>query len=168
MLTGVASFVQHPGRKPLYAAHGLWIATVIIMIVHFWWFEFGLSRIQPWHFELFVFVLCYAFLFYLMAMLLIPADIDEYESYGDYFVSRRRWFFGLLALTIPVDIIDTMAKGPSYFGSLGIEYPLRLVSLGLVCAIGAWTSNRRVQVAIVALYLAYYLSWILRWYRVLE
>src|SRR5205085_4978186 len=116
-------------------------------------------------FELFAFVLGYAFLFCLLATMLIPNDIDDYEGYGDYFISRRRWFFGLLALTIPVDLVDTFAKGPSYVASLGMEYPARLVALGLLCAICIWTRNRRVQTALAALYLIYYLSWILRWYR---
>ena len=168
ILAGVASFAQHPGHKKLFAAHLIWIAVILVSAVHFWWFEYGLVRIRPWHFELFVFVLFYAFLFYLMATLLIPDRIDEYQSYEDYFMSRRRWFFGLFAATAPVELIDTLAKGATYYQSLGAEYPLRLAAVILVSAIGAWTRDRRVQIALAALYLAYLLSWILRLYRVLE
>jgi hypothetical protein len=168
MLAGIGSFVQHPGHKKLYGAHLIWIATVLIMAIHFWWFEFGLIRIEPWHFELFVFVLFYAFLFYLMASLLLPDKIDEYASYEDYFLSRRRWFFGLLALTAPVDFIDTLAKGPAYYRSLGEEYPFRLIGLVLLCALGTWVEDRRAHIAFAALYLAYFVSWILRSYRILE
>jgi hypothetical protein len=168
MLAGLTTFVQHPGRKPLDSAHLIWIATIIVMAVHFWWWEFALIRIQPWHFELFAFVLAYAFLFCLLAAMLVPNDIAGYESYGDYFISRRRWFFGLLALTIPVDLIDTFAKGPSYLASLGMEYPFRLIGLGLLCVICVWTKDRRIHTALAAIYLLYYLSWILRWYRILE
>jgi len=168
MLAGVARFAQHPKQKPLYVARLLWIAVVIVMSVHYWWFEFGLIRISPWTFELFVFVLSYAFLLYLMASLLIPEEMGEYQSYGDYFISRRRWFFALLALSVPVDFIDTAAKGPAYLHSLGTEYPIRLAATFALCAAGAWTKNRRVQVALAALYLLYLVSWILRVYRVLE
>src|SRR4051794_3564377 len=168
MLSGVAKFIAHPGQKPLHATHLLWLATVIVMAIHFWWFEFGLIRISPWTFELYVFVLGYAFLFYLMATLLIPDEIDEYQSYGDYFISRRRWFFGLLAVTVPVDLLDTLAKGPAYFRSYGPEYPVRLVLLLIVCAAGAWVKDRRIQIWLAALYLAYFVSWILRSYRILE
>ena len=119
ILAGIASFAQHPEHKKLYAPHLMWVAVVLISAIHFWWVEYGLVRIHPWHFELFVFVLFYAFLFYLMATLLIPDNIDEYENYEDYFLSRRRWFFGLLATTAPVDFIDTLAKGPAYVQSLG-------------------------------------------------
>jgi hypothetical protein len=168
ILAGVGKFVQHPGGKPLYATHLIWVATVLLSAIHFWWFEFGLIRIHPWHFELFVFVLVYAFLFYLLATLLIPDEINEYASYEDYFLSRRGWFFGLLAASVPVDFIDTLAKGPAYFRSLGPEYGVRLIGLLVVCAIGAWTKNKRVQLVLAAGYLLYFLSWILRLYRVLE
>jgi hypothetical protein len=168
MLAGVAKFAQHPGGKPLYAAHLLWVAVVMVMAIHFWWFEFGLIRIQPWPFELFVFVLFYASLFYLMATLLIPDEIGEYADYADYFISRRRWFFGLLALTAPVDLIDTLAKGPAYYHSLGPEYPFRLVGLVVLCAVAVWVKDRRIHIALAAFYLVYFVSWILRSYRVLE
>ncbi len=168
MLAGVGNFVVHPGQKKLYAAHLVWVVTVIIMAIHFWWFEFGLIRIQPWRFELFVFVLSYAFLFYLLATLLLPDKIDEYPNYEDYFLSRRRWFFGLLALSAPIDFIDTLAKGPAYYRSYGPEYPIRLIALVLLCGLCAWIKDRRAHMLIAALYLSYFISWILRSYRILE
>jgi len=168
MLAGVASWVQHPAHKKLYATHLIWVAVVLLSAVHFWWFELELARIQPWPFELFVFVLLYAFLFYLMATLLIPDNVDEYASYEDYFISRRRWFFGLLAATVPIDLIDTLTKGGAYFRSLGMEYPVRLAAVVVLCGIAAWTRNRRFHFAFAALYLLYLIAWILRLYRVLD
>jgi hypothetical protein len=103
-----------------------------------------------------------------MATLLLPDNIDDYESYGDYFISRRRWFFGLMAITVPVDLIDTLTKGPEYYRSYGPEYPVRLIGLLMLCAMGAWTRDRRAQTWMAALYLAYFVSWILRSYRILE
>jgi hypothetical protein len=167
ILSGVAAIVQHPGHKKLYAPHLLWVAVVVVAMIHFWWFEYGLVRISPWRFQLFVFVLFYAFTFFLLANVLMPLEMSEYPNYEAYFTSRRRWFFGLLAATVPIDFIDTVAKGWPYFRNLGPEYPFRLGLLLAVCAIGAWTSNRRVQVAIAAIYLAYYVSWILRVYDVI-
>ena len=168
MLAGIGRFIQHPSHKPLYAAHLLWVGVIILSIIHFWWFELGLSRIQPWPFELFVFVLFYAFLFYLMATLLIPDEITEYAGYEEYFISRRTWFFGLLAATVPVDFIDTLVKGPAYFQSLGLEYPVRLIVVLILSGIAAWTKNRRFQLAFAAIYLLYLVGWILRLYRVLD
>lgn len=167
ILSGVSRIVQHPGHKRLHAAHLLWVGVVLVSAIHFWWWEFGLIRIQPWRFELFLFVLFYAFLFFLLASLLFPDSMEEYASYEDYFLSRRRWFFGLLAATVPVDLIDTIAKGRAHFESLGTEYPLRLAVVLMLCAVAAWTANRRFHLAFAALYLAYLLSWIFRQYRLL-
>lgn len=168
MLAGVGRFMQHPGHKPLYLTHLLWVAVVILSSIHFWWFEMELGRIQPLPFELFVFVLLYAFLFYLMATLLVPDNIDEYAGYEDYFISRRRWFFGLLAATVPVDLIDTLVKGPAYFRSLSIEYPIRLAVVLVLSGVAASTRNRNFQLAFALLYLLYLVAWILRLYRVLD
>ena len=168
MLAGVASFAQHPKHKPLYSAHLIWIAVVILLAVNFWWAEYALVRIQPWHFELFIFVLGYAFIFYLMATMLIPDEIDEYADYTEYFISRRRWFFALLALIAPVDFIDTAAKGPAYLHSLGAEYPFWLGAIVLVSAIGAWSKDRRVHIVLAGSFLVVLAAWILEMYRVLE
>ena len=75
MLAGVGRFIQHPGHKPLYLTHLIWVAVIILSVIHFWWFEMELGRITPLPFELFVFVLFYAFLFYLMATVLMPDEI---------------------------------------------------------------------------------------------
>jgi len=168
VLSGLAKFIQHPGHKRLYLTHLLWLAIVLLSAIHFWWFELGLARVQPWPFELFVFVLLYAFLFFLIATLLIPDDIEEYAGWEDYYFSRRRWFFGMLAATVPVDLIDTLVKGPAYFQSLGVEYPIRLVVVLVLCAIAAWTRNKCFHLAFAIAYLLYLISWILRLYRVLD
>jgi len=168
VLTGLARFMQHPKQRPLYFTHLLWLGVVLLSAIHFWWFELGLARIKPWPFELFLFVILYAFLFYLMATLLIPDDLEEYSSWEAYYFSRRRWFFGLLAATVPVDLIDTLAKGPAYYHSLGLEYPIRLGLVLALCGTAIWTRNRTFHLAFAALYLLYLIAWILRLYRVLD
>jgi MFS family permease len=168
LLSGLGRFLEHKRQKPLYLTHLLWVAIVLLSTIHFWWFELGLASIHPIPFELFVFVCSYAFIYYLLATLLIPDNIDEYSGYEDYFLSRRRWFFGLFALTMPVDLIDTLVKGQTYYHALGIEYPIRLAVVTVLSLIAAWTRNRKFQLAFAALYLVYLTTWILRLYDVLE
>jgi len=168
ILSGISKIVQQPRHKKLYVTHLLWVAVVLVSAIHFWWFEFGLIRIGPWRFELFVFILFYAFLFFLMASMLFPDEMSDFASYEDYYFSRRRWFFGLLAATVPIDLIDTLAKGRAHYDALGPEYPVRLALLLAVCATAAWTDNRRIHLALAALYLIYLTSWVLRAYGVLN
>jgi len=165
ILSGIGRMFKYPERWKLWPVHLLWVAIVLLSAIHFWWWEFGLIRIGPWRFELFLFVLLYAFLFYLLANLLFPADMGDFKGFEDYFMARRRWFFGLFALTLPMDLVDTLVKGRAYFESLGVEYPVRLGITLILCAIAARTASRRFHLVFAALYLVYLLSWILRLYR---
>jgi hypothetical protein len=159
--------VEHPGRNPVSATHLLWVAVILLSIVHFWWWEFTLISLGSWRFELFVFLLLYAFLWFVLACLLFPGDLAEHDTYEAYFLSRRRWFFGLFAATFAADLIDTAIKGADHFRALGPEYPARIAAGIVLCAIAAWTGNRRFHLLFAALYLAYDLSWILRLYDTL-
>ncbi|MEO6225424.1 MAG: hypothetical protein ABIO80_06195 [Sphingomicrobium sp.] len=162
LLTGVIRLAQCHRVKPVSVTHLLWLVTVLLMTIHFWWFEFELIQVQSWHFELFIFFLFYAFLFMLMATVLVPEDLGEHANYNAYFMAHRGLFFGLLAATVPVDLLDTLLKGSSHFRSLGLEYPARLVSLLALCAVASWTRQRWFHLAFAACYLAYFVSWIVR------
>jgi hypothetical protein len=167
ILSGLARMVEHPGRNPVSATHLLWVAVILLSIVHFWWWEFALISLGAWRFELFVFLLVYAFLWFVLACLLFPGDLAEHDTYEAYFLSRRRWFFGLFAATFAADLIDTAIKGADHFRALGSEYPARIAVGIVLCAVAAWTGNRRFHLLFAALYLAYDLSWILRLYDTL-
>lgn len=167
ILSGLARMVEHPGRNPVSATHLLWVAVILLSIVHFWWWEFALISLGAWRFELFVFLLLYAFLWFVLACLLFPGDLAEHDTYEAYFLSRRRWFFGLFAATFAADLIDTAIKGADHFRALGPEYPARIAAGIILCAIAAWTGNRRFHLLFAALYLAYDLNWILRLYDTL-
>ena len=167
ILSGLARLVEHPGRNPVFATHLLWTAAILLSMIHFWWWEFGLIGLHAWHFELFVFLLGYAFLWFMLACLLFPADLADYGTYEAYFVSRRAWFFGLFALTFAADFVDTIAKGWARLHLLGPEYPLRLVVGVALCLAAAWTSNRRLHLLFALFWLVYDLSWILRIYDTL-
>lgn len=167
ILSGLARMVEHPGRNPVSATHLLWVAVILLSIIHFWWWEFALIELGAWRFELFVFLLGYAFLWFVLACLLFPGDLAEHDTYEAYFLSRRRWFFGLFAATFAADLIDTAIKGADHFRALGPEYPARIAAGIVLCAVAAWTGNRRFHLLFAALYLAYDLSWILRLYDTL-
>jgi len=167
ILSGLARMVEHPGRNPASATHLVWVAVILLSIVHFWWWEFALISLGAWRFELFVFLLLYAFLWFVLACLLFPGDLAEHDTFEAYFLSQRRWFFGLFAATFAADLIDTAIKGAEHFRALGPEYPARIAAGIILCAVAAWSSNRRFHLLFAALYLAYDVSWILRLYDTL-
>ena len=164
LLNGFARFVQHPRRARVSILHLGWAASLLLWIIHFWWWEFRLALIEQWTFAIYFFIILYAILFYFLCTLLFPSDLQDYSGYEEYFLSRRYWFFGILAATFIADIVDTNLKGSVYLHSLGIEYPIR-ISVGLVvCCIALFTRNRRVQLTLLAVSLLYQVFYILRLY----
>jgi hypothetical protein len=162
LLMWLANVVQHPKRATLYLTHMLWVASILLEMVHFWWWEFALFNISEWTFGVYFFLIAYCIALYLLAALLVPDNIDEYKGYEDFFLSRRKWFFGLFAATFLFDIVDTMIKGPQYLAAFGFEYAIQIpVGIGL-SILAMFSSNRRIQLGLVIVHIVYQASWIYR------
>jgi len=162
LVTGLTQFVQHPGRDRLYPVHVGWVVFLLLSIIHFWWFEFGLSSLSRWRFEIYFFLILYAMLFAVLSALLFPTDLGEHERIEEYFQARRVWFYGLLALLFGADVVDTLIKGTAHFNSLGIEYPIRQASFAACSIIALFVSSKRFQAAFVIIGVIYQVTWILR------
>jgi hypothetical protein len=162
LLSGVARIVQHPKGYKLYATHLAWVASVLLMLMHFWWWEFGLFAIERWTFGTYLFIVSYAVLLFLLSALLFPDSMLDYKGYEDFFISRRAWFFGVLGATYLFDVIDTLIKGPAHFERFGTEYLVRTPLLVALCIAACVTTDRRFHGAFVVFTLVYQVSWILR------
>lgn len=160
MLAGVAGFIQHPGRHRASLLHMLWVGSVLLELVLFWWWEFALSRMPAWSFGIYLFLIGYAVVLYLLAALLFPDNISEYAGYEDFFIRRRRWFFGLLAVTFLLDIVDTLIKGVERWSQLSGDYLVQ-VPIGLaLCLVGSMTARRSVQLALAIVHITYQFYWV--------
>jgi len=166
LLTGFARLVQHPGRQRVYPVHLGWALSLLLAVAHFWWWEFRFA-VASWTFGLYLFIIFYAALFFLLCVLLFPDDLTDYAGYEDYFLSRRKWFFGILALTFVVDVFDTLLKGADYLRGFGYEYELRITGYLLLCGIAIATRNRLFHLVFMVANIVYQLSWILRLYDTL-
>jgi hypothetical protein len=164
LVGGLAGFVQNPSRNHLSMIHLGWVCWTLLSIVSFWWWEFGLRKIEPWTFGLYLFVCAYASVFFFLSAVLFPGDLAETKSYEEYFLSRRVWIFSFIALVQLMDIGDTWAKGEGYFGDLGGEYPIGIAAYIVGSAIGALSKSRTVQFLLVAAALIYDISFMARHY----
>ena len=162
LMQGIAGLIQHPGRDKVWWVHLVWVAYMFLCTVFWWWVEFRLQNIQAWTFSTYFFVIFYAFYVYLICAILFPKDLEGYAGYKDYFLSRRRWFFGLQIGWLVLDLIDTRIKGADYFASLGVEYVVVGVVLALGYLIGLITRRERVQAIIAIAVLANQISWVWR------
>ncbi len=162
LLTGFAGLVQHPGRYRLSAVHLLWAGSILVELILFWWWEFALSRLPSWNFATFLFLIGYTINLYLMAALLFPDSIDEYGGYEAYLIRRRYWFFGLLASTFVLDVIDTAIKGEAHWSRLSFDYLIQVPFGLLLCLIACLFTKPRVHLALVLVHIFYQLYWMTR------
>lgn len=160
LLMGVAGLVQHPHRAKLSALHLLWAGSILIELVFYWWWEFALFRLEFWTFGVFLFIIFYAIILFLLAALLFPDQLSEYNGYEDFFLKRRHWFFSLFALTFVMDAVDSWLKGPEHWARFGVEYYIQVPIGLLLCALAIWTVNRRYHLGFVIAHLVYQATWI--------
>lgn len=166
LLMGYAGLIQHPLRAKLSLIHLLWGFSILVELVLFWWWEFELYGVNNWNFGLFAFLIGYSVTLFLLAALIFPDKIDDYEGYEDFFLKRRHWFFGIFGLTFVLDILDTVVKGEPYFDTLGIGYLIQVPIGVALCAIAIWTSDRRYHLGLVLIHLAYQFIWIVLLFNV--
>lgn len=163
LLQGVSRLVISWGRTKPYWVHLIWVAYMFVTTVMWWWVEFRFREVEVWTFQLYMFVLGYAFIIYLMCAWLFPDDEDTQNGFKDYFYSRRSWFFSLIALYLLIDLIDTALKGPAHFMSFGLEYPIATVSFTLLSIAAAITRNERFHSVYAIVCFAYQFSWTFRY-----
>ena len=164
LIAGVARFIQHPERHELWWPHLGWVAWALLNVVTFWWWEFRLSQLEHWTFALYGFLLVYAAMYYLLSSLLFPDDLGDYGNFQSYFLSRRLWFFGILALTELLDVVDTWIKGAEHLSALGPAYVIRIAGFLVLCVFAARTRNSWLQGLYVILALLYELSFFGRYF----
>jgi hypothetical protein len=107
----------------------------------------------------------YASMYYFLRALLW---ISMNKGYEDYFLARRRWFFGFAALTKSLDVIDTLIKGEAHLRSLGLEYLVATGAFVLLSAVAARTGNPRFHMPFVLSAVAYEISFSIRHFSTLD
>ena len=93
--------------------------------------------------------------------LLFPSDMDDYAGFEDFFISRRGWFFGLLATSNIIDLYDTWLKGAEHFDNAGTPYLVLTVANFSAAVIAAITPNRTYHAFLAIAALAYQVQWAL-------
>ena len=142
LLRGIAQLIQHPGRYTVYWVHLVWVAYMFFQMAFWWWWQFNLLDLPAWQFQNYMFLLIYAVILFLICALLFPTDLDDYSGFEEYYFSRRKWFFGLLAASFLIDLYDTWLKGAEHFFSLGPQYIFQEVAY-VTLSIVAMSTQRR-------------------------
>ena len=165
LLRGVTRVIQHPEDAAVYWVHLLWVASMFFTMIFWWWWEFRLGDIAEWTFQLYAFVVLYALVFYLACAILFPERMHGYDGYRDFFYSRRKWFFGLLAFSLLIDVGDSWFKGSEHFASLGPEYMIATGVKFVLFIIAAATRNALFHGVFAVVFLGYQVYWALRMFE---
>jgi hypothetical protein len=164
LLSGLARIVQHPREYKVYWVHLLWALFLFLYLLLFWWWEFRLQAVQQWTFPLYFFIAIYAVLQYLLCVLLFPEEMGDYDSFKEYFYSRRQWIFSLMTVLFMADIADTLVKGGAYLHALGPVYYARTGSCILLSAASIKVKDERFHAGFAIYATAYEIALIFKYY----
>jgi hypothetical protein len=156
ILSALGSAVHRLRHGPpirLDAVYLLWVGFVLAWLLSFWWWEFKFHDLDiKWTFGLYLFVILYAVVLFLMAVILVPRDMDGVHDSYAYFMAGRRWFFGALLVANAVDFADSLLKGIAW--ALRPDYVVQLVVYIAAAALGVASGRRSVQLGIAVVMFA--------------
>jgi hypothetical protein len=151
ILIGVGSVIEritgHGAPLRLSWPHAVWLFTLFVWMVSFWWWEFRLlTLLKSWTLAHYFFIITYAVLLFLLAVLLLPRDWAATDSLDDYFLSKRRWFYPLYLIATFADIVDAWLKGGwPYIQANGVSAFVYWAAAIPVCVVGVRSKNIRIH-----------------------
>lgn len=171
LLSGIAQVLQHSGHKHFYGLRVIWAVWLLIELIFFWWWQFRLFEILQWRFSLYAFVIFYAIVLYLLCSTLFPEHVSSQLDNRNAFFRQRVWFFGLMAISYLVDVVDTWLKvgnNELYPPFMIREYLFRTPIFVILCLIAMRTKRLSYHVFFIAISLIYQVSWIMRYYTAIS
>ena len=154
LLRGAVRIIHHREEAKPYLIHLLWVASTFLLAIVWWWFQFTLNELELWTFQNYCFLIAYAVIVYLMCAILIPSSIASFDSYKDFFISKKSWFFGILILQRIVDVLDTLMKGGlDRLYSFGPVYNIGVVLQIVLAGVAIYSRNEKFHIAFVSLIL---------------
>ncbi len=155
LLLGVGRMIQRREEMKLDAVHLLWTGAVFWTLILNWWVFFQSQSVTQWSFDYFLVVIIWAVLFFLLAVLLFPPDLET-QDYAEVFARNRAWFLGLFASTSVADIALTAMRGDLFDPPIYLPFALHFGVLGVI---GIFVQSRRFHVLLAGYVLGIGLTW---------
>ncbi|HEX7110869.1 MAG TPA: hypothetical protein VF216_00355 [Mizugakiibacter sp.] len=157
LLSGIARLVRD-GRQ-LAPAWWLMVMVATLLLAHFqvWWVSFGWRYVQAWTFFGYAAFMVMPMLLYLLAYLILPADLllDGRELVRE-FLARRRAFYAIVALVPPASFFQQWM-----LSRLTFDFDAAMRLLWLLLAIPGFVSRRvAVQAALAVAYFVVFVTYI--------
>lgn len=165
LLLGVGRMINFRDQRRPDAVHLIWSAAVFWTLVLNWWLFFESQEVSVWSFDYYMIVVVWAVLFFLLAVLLFPPDLEGDADYREVFERNRTWFMGLFASTSLADIALTALRGDVFDPPIYLPFTLHFAALGLL---GVFVKSRRFHLVLASYVLGIGLTWSLIVRRFLE
>ena len=162
LLRGVARVISDEKHRPIYWVQMAWALSMLGAILNFWWWEIRFDLLPRFTFPIFAFWVCYVLQIFFLTALLFPENVGEFKNNRAYFLARRQWFFGFLAIFFAFDFTESLLKGAEYLRTLGPMYPVRNALYVGGCLLAIWTRNPTFHGAFAIVALAFQLLWLVR------
>ncbi len=162
LLRGVARVISDEKHRPIYWVQMAWALSMLAAILQFWWFEIRFDLLPRFTFPIFAFWVFYVLQLFFLTALLLPENVGAHANNREWFLARRRWFFGFLALFYVFDFVESLLKGAEYLQTLGPMYPVRGVLYVTGCLVAIGTRNPTFHAAFAVVALAYQVVWLVR------
>ena len=152
LLAGIARLVRD-GRR-LWPAWWVMVMVAMLLLADFqvWWVSFDWRHVSNWTFVSYIAFMILPMLLYLLAYLILPADLRlDGNELAREFVSRRRSFYVLMALVPPASFFQQHLFG----AAIPLDFDTGVRILWFVLAVPGFLSRRAfVQAAVAVAYFA--------------
>jgi hypothetical protein len=155
ILVGIGGIIDRlSGHGPplkLSLAHAAWLGTIFTWMILFWWWEYRFSVLEPlWTVRLYFFLVLYAVVLFLLAVILVLRNWDGIGDLGNYLIERRWSFYSLFFVVSVIDLCDSLLKGGwDYVADLGpVSWTFSAVAIP-IWLIGM-RSRRRIHHSVMA------------------
>jgi len=114
LLSGMTRSIQKSERKFDFA-HIFFSFAVVILLITVWWATFRWEHHQPWTFPDFALLCVYMSWFYVMTMILYPANLQVVPRFSEIRIRFYGAFIVYCLLEIPVMIVRDGTLEPWYY-----------------------------------------------------
>ena len=106
VLTAVGRVIRHRDRVQADWLPILWAGVLLVVYVQVWWSMFGLRELRSWTFVEFLVVLLQTVTLYMMAVMVLPEQIEKSGAdLRGYYDRHHRWFFGFFLATLVISVV---------------------------------------------------------------
>jgi hypothetical protein len=146
VLTAAGGLIRHRERVRGDWLPLLWAALLLIIYVQVWWAMFGLRFQREWTFVGFLAVLALPSALYVMAAVVLPAEIPaEGVDMRAYYARHHRWLFGCLLAVLVISVVKDVVVSGQLPSAVNLSFH---AALAASCIAALLLPRRRVQEAI--------------------